>query len=242
MIRAILAAVAVLCLASIAHAQDPVAAKKLWDQVAAPTAKLSNSCTAEIIYSNRDQRTGKVETLVLTAKHCVDTAKPGDTQTVDVTSYDGRLNAVKVTSYLADVAGKAAASDVALLRLRDKETYFEKVIALESAEAPLLFGEDVIAVGYPRAMALTLTRGALGPIDRINVTGQEHGYLRSSTDIAPGSSGGGLYHIAADGDWKLIGIATAGVTSAPFMTFFTSIDEIEAYLKVAAPQIYADKK
>lgn len=236
----ILAALSMLVLMiGAAWADMPAAVQKIHDQMLDATVKLNGNCSSEIIYSSRDQKTGDVETLILTAKHCVVEMKDTETAKVEKTIYDGRLQPIGMLTYYGDVIGKSFSSDVALVRLRDKQTYFANVIKLESASAPLYIGEDVATTTYPAAMAITVTKGLLGPMERAAIGDlPEHAYLRATPDIAPGSSGGGLYHFDGAGNYRLIGITTAGFRGFPFLSMFTPIDDIEAYLKVAAPEVY----
>jgi len=199
------------------------------------TGRLNENCSAQVVYSDRDKVSGEVKTIVLTAKHCVADLKPGQTSKVEFFDRDDNLSETGAKVYLADVAGQSATADVAILRLRDKDTYFTS-IALEVAKPKLVFGEDVITVGYPRAQTLTVTTGVLGVKERQAIGGkQEAEFQRATSDIVGGSSGGGLYHKTTDGTYKLIGITTAGLNGAPFYGLYTPIGDIVDYLKVAVP-------
>lgn len=222
--------------ATAAHAAKP----NDFDQISATlsaTARINNNCSAQVIYSDRDRVSGEVKTLVLTARHCVEGAKDAETQRVEFFKYDARLNVTASVTFLADVIGKSSSSDIALLRLRDKQNLFPaEPIALESADAELYVGEDTLAVGFPLATSATVTRGTLGPRERIAITGKEVPYQRNTAGIAGGSSGGGLYHTGTDGKLKLIGIATAGVKGVNFVNYYTTVDSLHEYLKVIAPE------
>lgn len=227
-------------LVSVARsAEAPPEIRRMQEQLLSPTIRLNGNCSGQLVFSRRDARSGDVETLVLTAKHCVADQKTDTTQSVEMTIYDDGLSADRIVIYPGDVIGRSASDDIALIRLRDKTTLFESLAAFERGSARLYVGEDVVAVGHPKALAITITRGTLGPIERSTVSGSERDYLRSSAPIVGGSSGGGLYHRDDAGNYRLIGIATAGYRDANFITYFTPIAAIEAYLKVAAPQMAA---
>lgn len=215
-------------------------------EIIAPTFALLDDgrpvCSGTFIYSQRDAKSGEVETIGLTAKHCVADLPAGKAVTIEVPTYDKALRFVRAAQYITDVAGKSSVSDVAILKLRDKATLIETIGKLEKGDAALLSGEPTYLYGYALgARSPTLTGGYLGERFDLNVGGTDgiREYFRASPAIFGGNSGGGLFHLSSDGSYKLIGIATGYVPSFFVTGLYTPIDQIEAYLKVAVPQVYA---
>lgn len=220
--------------AAIAFAA-PVQAAENFLPIAEATGRLNGNCSAQVIYSEFDKVKSEVVTLVLTAKHCVTPSKDGDTQRLEFAKLDPSLSETGSVIYLADVAGRSANADVALLRLREKAKTFPAKIELDRTPK-LTFGEVVYTLGYPGGNTLTVTPGQLGVRERNPVSGEEREYLRATPGIIGGNSGGGLYHVV-DGKLKLIGLTTAGRRDATFYGLYTPVEDIVAYLKVAAPEV-----
>lgn len=205
-------------------------------QISEATARINGNCSAQVIYSERDRISGKVETLLLTAKHCVADTKEGDTQTVEFLSVDDQLRPTGSLVFTADVKGRSFNSDVALLQLRERQIIFDNVVTIAAADRPVKFGEPTVTAGYPAAGSLTVTAGLLGQRERSKVSGSDHEYQRATSDIMGGSSGGALY-LGGEGSYQLYGLTTAGIRGAPFYGLYTTVDDIREYLKVAAPQV-----
>lgn len=227
--------IASAALAALLATTAPATASSLLE-ITNVTGRLNSNCSGQIIYSDRDKVSGEVKTIFLTAKHCVADSKPGDTQKIEIFTRDDDLRETGANVYLADVVGQSSTSDVAILRLRDKQTYFTAV-QLEGRKPKLVLAEPVVTVGYPRAQTITLTTGILGVRERQAIGGKpEAEFLRATSDIVGGSSGGALYHTSGEGQYKLIGITTAGLNGAPFYGLYTPINDIVDYLKVAVPE------
>jgi S1-C subfamily serine protease len=232
----LLAAAAVLAMCTTASAKMPADYGEI-AKVANATVQVNGNCSGQVIQSQRDAVSGRVSTLILTAKHCVG-PKADEHHRISFPLYDAGLNPIGERIAIAKVAGRSADSDIAILRLLDTDTLHQFVAPLAAADVRLYQSEDVIVLGFPRGMALTVTRGSLGPRERALIGGTVAlMLLRATAPLAPGSSGGGLYHIAEDGSYQLIGIVTAGISASPFMGYHTPIDQLRAYLKVAAPEV-----
>lgn len=209
---------------------------KIVDQVFAPSVQLDKNCSGEIIHSKRNEKTGKVSTIVLTAKHCV--LGLADNKTVDINKnlYDKNNRLIGVKTYTSYVLGKSYKSDLAVLKLRDEDTFFEKVAQVAPKDMPLEFAQDVHLVGYPLGRSMTYTVGKLGYVEDdmftdVSTTGQ---FYRATPDLAPGSSGSSMFAQDAKGDYKVVGVATGGARAFSFMNFFTPIEEINEYLDVVS--------
>lgn len=220
-----------------AAAADRAELRKIAAQMLAPVVQLNRNCSASIIYSNRDEKSGKVETLVLTAKHCVDA--DGLIQTVHVPVYESN-RLVREGAYKAVVVGKDWRSDLALLKLQDTTTYFAEVARLAPEDVELIEGEDVWSVGYSRGEIRTITEGLFGARTSIPfpVSTKDTEYFRATAQIAGGNSGGLLFHKTDAGDYELIGVTSAGMQGSDFMAYYTAVNAIREYLKTIAPQMF----
>lgn len=231
-VYAAIAASLLFCLPATA-ATDLV---KLQDQVLGVTVQLNHNCSGTLFRSERDKKSGEVETLVLTAKHCVDDARKKD-QIVDVPVYQkGRL--VKRESYVATVKTTSYKRDLAILELKDKQTWFEKTATLaESGTVPIM-GEDVWTAGYPGGNLLTITTGLFGSLETIDFPSDGVEYFRATPDVIGGNSGGAMYRLNG-GNFELIGVTTAARRDHSFVAFYTPIDAIQDFVnpswKKAAP-------
>lgn len=208
-------------------------ADPLVDQVFNPTVQLGSFCSGAIIHSERAQKSGLVSTIVLTAKHCIEDAD----ETIDINKarYDSHNRLVGKDVYTAEVFGTSYKSDLALLRLNDKQTLFENVGKVADKDTPLAFGQNVELIGYPLGLSMTYTTGKLGYVEKmrafsdVSKTGE---FYRATPDIAPGSSGSSMYTLVGN-EYQIIGIVTGGATKYTFVNFFTPIEEINEYLDVA---------
>lgn len=159
--------------------------------------------------------TGKGLKSVLTAKHCVESV--GEVITIPYlgTNYDFTVE------HVSDV------SDLALLQTK---AFFG---ASTSKIASAIYREEAIAVGYPLGASQTITKGYVGDIDTqpgFSSVSKSTAFLRSTTAIAPGNSGGGLYQNFG-GEYRLVGVATGIHSKYFFVTYWTPYEEIKAFLE-----------
>lgn len=204
---------------------------KMRDQALAMTAQLNGTCSATLIYSERDKRTGDVRTVFLTAKHCVQRDKA--LQYVDLPVYqEGRV--VKRDRYTAKVAGKHFKYDLALVELLDRQTWFEKTAIIADNVVPPM-GTPVITVGYPLGMQLSVTEGLFGSLETIDFPAPGTEYYRATPDIVGGNSGGAMYLITPAGDYRLLGVSSAAHREFTFIGLYVPTYAIHDYLKVALP-------
>ncbi len=216
---------------SVAYAGE-VDLVKLRKQVLANTIQLNGNCSGTLISSKRDDKTGKVETLVLTAKHCVENGSSD--MVVDIPVYQSN-RVVKKDSYVARLKGKYSSADLALVVLKDTQTFFESVAKIAPANVMPVMGEQVWTVGYPLGLQLTITPGLFGSLETLNFPSNGIEYFRASPHVVGGNSGGGLYRQTGSGDFDLIGVTTAAHQAFTFIAFYTPIDAVHAYLRVSAP-------
>jgi S1-C subfamily serine protease len=210
--------------------------------VAKASIQLNENCSGQIVFSDRDKDTGDVKTLILTAAHCVDD-RMDRISDVDVPVYDEDNRLVKLERYKADVNGKYYKADLALLELKDKDTLFKNVVKLAPEDVSISFGSDVVTIGYTFGQSITATPGVFGQRESIEFPSKTKSteYFRATPSIAGGNSGGGLYRILPDGTMELIGVASAVAGDQPSTVgYYTPVDAIREYLKVAEPKAIAD--
>lgn len=238
----LLAAVGVLFIAlslTTVYAADATSLSKMQNEMLSLTGQLNENCSATLIHSKRDDKSGEVSTIFLTAKHCVVGNKTD--MVIDLPVYQGN-RIVKKDRYIARVRGEYFDGDLALVELRDKQTFFAKVAKISGDKPALFMGEDVWTVGYPLAMSLTITKGLFGAIETSNYDKPGAEYFRATPDIAGGNSGGAMYHMDAKGDYALLGVTAARARSDSFIGLYTPIEVIHKYLSVALPEAVAAGK
>lgn len=216
-------------------------------QMLEPTVQLGMGCSGQLIYSERDKESGDVTTLVLTARHCVQGQDKLDFD-IKIPTYDKQSRLISERVYYAEAIAQGYSADVALLRLKDHDTYIPQRVTLAPLKAEFYEGEQVWAVGYPLKWTRTITTGLYAASIKVPVSDIDpHDYIRGTADIAPGSSGGGYYHKNDAGNYELIGTVTGGPACCSFLGLWTPIWAIQDFLKVQAPPgvwkaLYPDAK
>ena len=105
--------------------------------------------------------------------------------------------------FAAKLVGRDAATDVALLQIKDPTGL--KAIALGNSDA-LEVGDFVIAVGNPFGLGQTVTSGLVSALGRTGLVKQGYeDFIQTDAAINPGNSGGGLINLKGE----LVGINTA---------------------------------
>ncbi len=128
---------------------------------------------------------------VLTANHVVAQAS-----VVQIKTKDGRR-------FFAKLVGRDAATDVALLQVKDPDGL--KSITLGNSDA-LEVGDFVIAVGNPFGLGQTVTSGLVSALGRAGLVKQGYeDFIQTDAAINPGNSGGALINLKGE----LVGINTA---------------------------------
>ena len=84
-------------------------------------------------------------------------------------------------------------------------------------ERDLLVGEDVAAIGNPKGLDTSLSRGLVA--QKRNQNGRA--LIQTDAAISSGSSGGGLFDMSGN----LVGITTFKVSSGESLNFAIAIDE-----------------
>lgn len=197
--------------------------------------QINDNCSASVIYSDRNEETGKVKTVILTAKHCVDSQLMNQKNTVDFPVYQNN-RVVQKNSYTATVLGKFYKADLALLQLDDTQTLFKNVIKIANKDTTLTLGEDTVVVGYPFGLGINVTFGNFMTFITIDQWKPGTEFIRATPDIGPGNSGGALLRKTPDG-YELIGVTTAVIPGWPFTGLFTPYTDVNEYLKTALPEV-----
>ena len=128
--------------------------------------------------------------LIVTNAHVVENATE-----ITVTTIDGR-------DYKASVVGSDAASDVAVVKVKDAK--LSEIPIGDSSKAEV--GDFVLAIGNPFGLQHTVTYGIVSALGRsgINPEGYED-FIQTDASINPGNSGGALINLRGE----LIGVNSA---------------------------------
>jgi hypothetical protein len=89
------------------------------------------------------------------------------------------------------------------------------------SERSLHEGDDVLAIGAPLGLELTITNGI---VSSFRVDQKTH-LIQTTTPIAPGSSGGPLL----DSSGKVVGITTFGISNNPGLYFSVAVSELKRF-------------
>lgn len=193
------------------------------------TVQLSTGCSGTIIQSDRDEESGDVETIVLTAKHCV--RKDGDPVNVMIWNYDDESRQISQVVHKAKVRGQWFKGDLALVELIDKDNLFKNTIKVADKKFTPKKLEEVTAIGYPMTFEKTVMRGDFIARLSIQQAPIQDEMFATTVKVAGGSSGGGLYAIIND-EYQLIGVTSMGAQAYPW-SFFVPTDQIRAYIDIA---------
>ncbi|MGZ3460427.1 MAG: trypsin-like peptidase domain-containing protein [Archangium sp.] len=155
---------------------------------------------------------------VLTNNHVVEGA-----DRVRVKLEDGR-------AFDAEVLGRDALTDVALLRLKNAPRGLP-FVALGNSDA-MRVGDFVVAIGNPFGLASSVTSGILSARARDIHSGPYDDFLQTDAAINPGNSGGPLFNLKGE----VIGINTAIVGGGTGIGFAVPSNLVKALL----PQLEKD--
>lgn len=211
---------AMMVLALPVWAKD-VVADSMHAQMLAPSYKLYSGstprCSSTIIKSKRDED-GQIETLVLTAAHCIAT-----NLNIRKQSLDANLDVYKETVFYLEPVRVFKPEDVAVLRVIDKSEQFPVArLAMKRTSPPM--GRKVWVVGYPKSLDITLTAGEYGGLVK-NPRPNMPLMVRATAPIHPGSSGGGLFIKTVRG-YELIGVTSGHWRDTSFMNYFSRLEPI----------------
>lgn len=170
--------------------------------------------------------------LILTNNHCVDQYITSEVR--EIINYDGEImkktfvvpkpvpvsqnkykdhEIISTASWTTDIVDVDKDNDLALLQVRVENLPMKEAATIYSGEG-LLLGEPVFAVGNPRMLDLSVSKGVISSLNRkIMVGGKETKYYQMDARITGGSSGGALY----TEDGYLVGVPAAAATDGSVM-------------------------
>lgn len=203
--------------------------KNFTEQVVNTSYQLNHNCSATVFKSEKDED-GKVETKLLTASHCVTRGKPGK---LNASIFDDKWKVVEERNVIYDVekSGSFGSVDLAVIKLRDTTNLYP-VVGI-AKEINVEIGDEVWAVGFPLGAAKTVTNGLFGgyqplPLGAIDPTTV---LLRSTPDLAPGNSGGGLFQLNESTlNYELIGVTSAGVPTIDHVGLYVPLSDIRKFV------------
>ena len=144
-----------------------------------------------------------------------------------------RIETVSGRSYMGKVSYVSREDDFAIIDVNGVD--LPKALPICYSNYPTA-GEDVIALGSPRGLTNTVTRGIVSALRRSNsdfdsfaMTGSA--LIQTDAAINPGNSGGPLLNE----NGEVIGVNTFGQTSSQGLNFAVSIVDIMQQLKVQRP-------
>lgn len=180
----------------------------------------------------------------LTAAHCVSnndmTKVDKDAKyTLVEEKFNDKGKVVVSTSYLFEIDKYVRENDVATLKPVDPELTFPHIeVATDEESKGLEILDETVAATYhisKKSLDLTFTPGVYNGVVRAYPEWKPEDFVISSTSgVAHGSSGGGLY--AKFGDtWKLIGVVEGGQGDSDIHLFSTT-DSINDILKIGVTE------
>jgi S1-C subfamily serine protease len=184
------------------------------------------------ICSTTFMKNDKEGAIFLTAAHCVDGS---DNLNVRVQRLDEKdlTTVLSERVYYVKAVKTLVKKDIALLQVRDKEVAFGvqpvDIATVEEAKA-LRIGDPLMAVGYPAAEALAITKGEYTGIVPSVFPSLDTPMYQTTVPVAGGNSGGALY-ANFKGEWKLIGTTTGKRTDNDIMTWFQTAETVNEVLK-----------
>ena len=188
--------------------------------------KINNNCSAVVIKSVPEGDEHKIGTYMLTAAHCVK-ANQG---VINADIYDGRT-LVTNRSFVYDRVHIQVQHDLGWIKLRDSTTLFKSVKVADTRKVDV--GDDVYAIGFPKAAVKAITRGMISQITDLSrltkKTSPDPVYL-TSVPIVGGNSGGGLFQ-KVNGKFELIGVASRGMMGFEHVSIFIPLDKVREFLK-----------
>ena len=162
-----------------------------------------------VIYSGNSLGSGFAvgENCIVTNAHVIDNPR-----SITVETYGG-------TKYKASVLGMNEQQDIAVLIVKDATFPYLDIADLTTMKT----GDDIYAIGAPKGMAYTLTKGGVSAKERMigNQT-----YIQIDAAINEGNSGGPLLN----NDGQVLGMNTMKMTDSEGIGLAIPVSRICAYL------------
>mgnify|MGYP001564792220 CR=1 FL=1 len=166
-----------------------------------------------IIPDTPNQAAGTVvsdDGFIVTNYHVVKNAK-----SINVVTYEG-------VSYPAEVVKHDDKADLALLKINAAGLY---ELSFGNSD-DLEIGQEVIAVGNPIGLGLTVTEGIISYVNREIEDVVDIGLIQTDVSLNPGSSGGPLLNI----NGEVIGIITLKIKGYEGLGFATPSNYVASFL------------
>lgn len=163
-----------------------------------------------VIYSGNSLGSGFAlgENCVITNAHVI-----GDTRDITVQTYGG-------DEYRASVIGMNEEEDIAVLAVEDGDFPYLEIADLDEMKT----GDDIYAIGAPKGMAYTLTKGGISAKER-KIGNQT--YIQLDAPINEGNSGGPLLN----DDGQVLGVNTLKMNDSEGIGLAIPITRVCDYLE-----------
>lgn len=188
-------------------------------------------CTGNIIASDRDKKTGKVKTLILTAKHCVTSSETlKDRIDVSIPRLNDAYEIVGSSTYPAHHIVKYYNHDMALMELVDQDTFFDNVALIAKENTDMFPGRTVYMAGNGLGAAPVFTEGVLGVKEFLQYPEDNMTYRRHTASTAPGNSGGGVFIKDEDGNYRIALVTSLAVRGYADYAWSVPHDELYKFI------------
>ena len=163
-----------------------------------------------VVYSGNSLGSGFAigENCIVTNAHVIE-----NVHSITLTSYEGN-------KYTASLLGIDEDKDIAVLIIKDASFPYLKMANLSTVK----IGDDIYAIGAPKGMAYTLTKGTVSTKERIV---ENESFIQIDAAINEGNSGGPLLNDAGE----VLGMNTMKMTDSEGIGLAIPADRIASTLK-----------
>lgn len=163
-----------------------------------------------VVYSGNSLGSGFAigENCIVTNAHVIE-----NVHSITLTSYEG-------DKYTASLLGIDEDKDIAVLVIKDASFPYLKMANLSTVK----IGDDIYAIGAPKGMAYTLTKGTVSAKERIV---ENESFIQIDAAINEGNSGGPLLNDAGE----VLGMNTMKLTDSEGIGLAIPADRIASTLK-----------
>ena len=137
-------------------------------------------------------------------------------------------------SYVGRVLKKGVPPlDIALLKIDISD--YKDYLPLNK-HSPCQAGAEVLAIGQPRGLKYTVTKGIVSNCDILDPNFHEIKYIQTDTAISPGNSGGPLIN----NQGEVLGVNTLILSNSESIGFAIEIDTVKAFIQNKLTKVEAD--
>lgn len=175
------------------------------------------------------------ENLFISAAHCFANGDQG--MNVRRQIFDEDMDILREEVFYIKLVYSFPEGDTAVFKMKEKlDLGIKAVDVADSVEANLYStpGADVLVAGFPLAQSFTFTTGMMsGKTKEVSEElGVKTPLVKTTANVAPGSSGGSLYTKIGD-EWKLIGTTVGMHMRFQFLTYFSTPESVHKAIKQA---------